>query len=56
MKKHRTVTLSQDVIQGIKEEAAEDGRSFSGMINWILRKHLEAVELQSAINEGEEEE
>ena len=56
MKRHRTLTLSQDVIRGITEEAEEDGRSFSGMINWILRKHIEAVELQSTITGDEEEE
>ena len=43
MKKHKTVMLSQDVIAAIEVQAKREGVSFSGLVNKILRDHLEEV-------------
>ena len=42
MKKRKSITLDQNVLQGIKERAKQEKKSVSGMINKILKEHLEA--------------
>lgn len=38
-----SITLDQDVVDGIKELAEADDRSFSQYINFILKKHIKEL-------------
>jgi len=40
LKKRISVTLDEEIIEKIKISAKDSYRSFSGYINWVLRKHL----------------
>lgn len=54
MKKRKSLTLDQNVLQGIKELAKQEKRSVSGIINAILREHLETLEAKEQEKQEEQ--
>ena len=40
MKKKISITIDKDIIEAIKKEAEEQQRSFSNMIEFIIKKEL----------------
>lgn len=54
MKKRKSLTLDQNVLYGIKELARQEKRSVSGMINEILKEHLETLEAKEQKQQEEQ--
>lgn len=43
MKQRESVTINSDVNDQIKEQAKNEGRSYSNMIEWMAKKYLESL-------------
>lgn len=43
MKIIKSITIDSDVSKSIEKQAKKEGRNFSNMIEWIVRKYLISI-------------